>query len=255
MPPRHAPHNHGARRRATRQARRDPDAWQLRVFEGPPLGPSIQMADPAEVLARIRELPPDLPWDVIGPDVIPLIPRIRPHPAGAPNAVERTLPPGIAVQFGIDIGPATLGIHAGMLHEWGISEADLVATALANLERRASSLGPRDVIGGSPDPLELRALQTQRSIASVLVLVPDVIERVFGPEPQLLVAPMRDLIASVRQPGDPTPLILLYDELRTEDPNILPGYVYEARNGRISLFGLLTDPASILSEAAREPVH
>jgi hypothetical protein len=183
------------------------------------LGNGIEQAAPEAVFRAMGALPPDLDWPVLAPNVIPILPRRRPMPPATGEPFRVTLPPGIPTGFGVDIGPAFLVVGASLLGTWPIGPADLVATALDNLRERLRTVRRRDVMGQSIDGIAIRMLQSGVGCASALVLVPDELERIFGPEPQCLIAPMRDVLISLPVETDRAFVGWLNDEFSQMDPN------------------------------------
>lgn len=183
------------------------------------LGNGMVQATPDAVLRAMGGLPPDLDWDAMAPGVIPILPRRRPIPPAAGEPFRVTLPPGIPTGFGIDIGPAFLVVGASLLRSWPIGPAELVATALENLRARLRPVRARDLVRQAIDGVPVRVLQSGVGCASALVLVPDELERVFGGGPQLLIAPMRDLLISLPHDVDRAFAGWLNDEFAEMDPN------------------------------------
>ena len=183
------------------------------------IGGGMELATPEAVLKAMGGLPPDLEWPVMAPNVIPILPRRRPMPpmAGVPFRV--TLPPGIPTGFGIDIGPAFLVVGESLLATWPIGPADLVTTALENLRDRLQSVRPRDLVGQSLDGVPVRVLQSGVGCASALVLIPDELRRIFGGEPQCLIAPMRDILISMPVDVDRAFAGWINEEFSEMDPN------------------------------------
>jgi hypothetical protein len=199
------------RARRRQKAGKDYRTWDL--------GNGVVQATPDAVLAAMGGLPPDLEWEVLAPNVIPILPRRRPMPpaAGAPFRV--TLPPGIPTGFGIDIGPAFLVVGTSLLGTWPIGPADLVAAALGNLRDRVRPVKPRDLVRQEIDGVPVRVLQSGAGCASALVLVPDELGRIFGTERQCLIAPMRDLLISLPGDADRGFVTWLNEEFSEMDPN------------------------------------
>ncbi len=110
-------------------------------------------------------------------------------------------------------------VGESLLASWSIGPADLVATALANLRARMQPLRPRDVVRQSLDGVPVRILQSGLGCASALVLVPDELRRIVGPDPQLLIAPMRDLVISMPPDTDRAFAAWINDEFAEMDPN------------------------------------
>ena len=193
------------------------------------LGNGVETASPEAVLAAMGGLPPDLDWAAMSPNLIPILPRRRPMPAEAGEAFRVTLPPGIPTGFGIDIGPAFLVVGASVLASWPVGPADLVAVGLDNLRRRLRSIRPRDLHRDTFQGVPVRILQSGVGCASALVLVPDELERIFGPESQCFITPMRDLLISLPADADRELVGWLNDEFASMDPNglALDAFVFE----------------------------
>jgi hypothetical protein len=203
------------------------------------LGNGVVQATPEAVLRAMGGLPPDLDWEVMAPNVIPILPRRRPMPAMAGEPFRVTLPPGIPTGFGIDIGPAFLVVGSSLLGTWPIGPAELVATALDNLRTRARTLRPRDLLRQSIDGVPVRVLQSGVGCASALLLAPDELVRLFGRQPQVLIAPMRDLLVSMPPDADRAFVAWLNDEFSEIDPNglALDAFVLEGEALRYEAFG------------------
>ena len=183
------------------------------------LGNGIEQATPEAVFRAMGGLPTDLDWEVLAPNVIPILPRRRPMPAAAGEPFRVTLPPGIPTGFGIDIGPAFLVVGSSLLDGWPIGPAELVATALDNLRARVQPVRARDLVAQSLDGVRVRVLQTGVGCASALLLAPDELVRIFGAAPQCLIAPMRDLLISLPVGADRAFVGWLNEEFSEMDPN------------------------------------
>jgi hypothetical protein len=183
------------------------------------IGNGMEQAAPEAVFHAMAALPPDLDWTSLAGSVIPILPRRRPMPPATGEPVRVTLPPGIPTGFGIDIGPAFLVVGTSLLASWQVGTAGLVAAALENLRDRVRPIRPRDLVHELIDGVPVRVLQSGAGCASTLVLVPDELARILGPQRQCLIAPMRDLLISM--PGDVDRGFAgwLNDEFSAMDPN------------------------------------
>jgi hypothetical protein len=171
-----------------------------------------------------------------------MLPRLRPFPPGADDPVRVMLPPGILVAFGLDIGPALVQIGPGLLDSWGVDRDELVSAALANVRRLAGRCD-RDLVVRSPiGETAVAALQTNEGIAASLLLVPDRLERFFGPEPGLFLAPMRDLLLRLPPDTDPLEAAWIANEFEAIDPNALHlgGFAWD---GRLEVRPVALEPA------------
>ena len=199
------------------------------MFEGPPVGPGMVVADPVRVRAALERFDPDAPWKRVRDRIVPMLPRVRPLPGPDLDLVRVMLPPGILVGFGIDVGPAVMYVGPPLLKQWGIGTPTLVEAALANVRRLAEECDSRDVLDDHITDVPVSILQTQLGIAAALVLVPEHLERFFGRGPHLLLAPMRDLLLALPANVDREFAGWLADELEAIDPNHLHlgGFVHE----------------------------
>jgi hypothetical protein len=183
------------------------------------LGNGVEVATAEAVMRAVGSLPTDLGWMEVEGSVIPVLPRRRPYPSQAAEPFRVTLPPGIPTGFGIDIGPAFLVVGEALLGGWDIGPADLVARALTNMRSRIRPVRRRDLFSQTMDGVPVRVLQTGVGCASAMVLLPDELRRVFGEGPQLLIAPMRDLLIAMPPDVDRRFAAWLTDELSWLDPN------------------------------------
>ncbi len=198
------------------------------------LGNGMVQATPDAVIRAMGGLPPDLDWESMAGSVIPILPRRRPLPPLAGEPFRVTLPPGIPIGFGIDIGPAFLVVGESLLATWPVGPAELVATALDNLRRRMRPVAPRDLVRQAIDGVPVRVLQSGAGCASGLVLVEDELRRIFGAQPQCLIAPMRDILVSMPADTDRGFVAWINDEFAEMDPNglALDAFVLDERGLR-----------------------
>jgi hypothetical protein len=205
----------------------------LEFFRGPALGPGIVTADFRTVLAAMEQFDPEMPWKKARDRVLPMLPRVRPLPGPDLELARAMLPPGILVGFGIDIGPAITFVGASLLDRWRVDLLTLVAAALANLRHLADECDRdaaiRDRIGDVP----VTVLQTRLGIAASLILVPDCLDRLLGPGPHLLLAPMRDILIALPPDVDREFASWLAEEWEALDPNHLHLGAFRRHRGTI----------------------
>ena len=231
-------------RPAKRRGNRPGAGWTIDSISESLLGPGVRAASLEEALAALENLQPDLDWAGVSDQVIPLFQRLRPYPPGFPDAVRHVLPSGISVTFGIDTGPAFLHVTPEIIEGWGRTVGQVADRALRNLRQRAALVGPdallREPIGHVP----MQALQSGTGSASTFVLVPDELPRIFGPQRQLFLAPMRDLLVSVPWDIEPAFASWLYGEFAMPDPNCLAPLGFRFADGRVTVEAL-DEPAAI----------
>jgi hypothetical protein len=81
----------------------------------------------------------------------------------------------------------------------------------------------------------LQTLQSGTGSASTFVLVPEMLARIFGPAPQLFIAPMRDLLVSMPLDVDREFAAWLHQEFAAIDPNCLAPVAFRFTAGTVTL--------------------
>lgn len=206
------------------------------------VGPDVHTPAMDDVMAAIHAAPRGDDWSQVSKLVIPVIPRVRPYPPGFPAPLRTMVPPGIAVSFGVDIGPAFMAVAAEQLAMLGITELELVRQALENLADRADKVRPSEVVRQAVNGVPVVALQTGRSIASVLTLVPDQLGRIFGAEPRTFLAPMRDVLLGFPVDVEPEVAGELYELIASQDPNCLAPTAYRFDGHVVAVTSLGLEP-------------
>jgi hypothetical protein len=233
MAARRSPHRN--RRRSRRHC--SDDGWRFEAhLSDERLGPDLESPSLEEVLAATERYASRLPsWPEAEPLVVPLFDRVRPYPPGYPPLLHTIVPPGMRISLGIDVGPAFMHVSQQMLDDWSMTLADVTASALANLHARAAQVQPGDVISEPVDGVPVVALQTGLGIGSTLTLAPAEMARLFGPQPRVFIAPMRDLLLGM--PPDEVELAAwLYNEIASQDPNRLPprAFAFDGRSVQVN---------------------
>jgi hypothetical protein len=197
------------------------DGLELDFIDGPRPGRGVVVADPGAVAAALERFDPDAPWKKVRDRVLPMLPRVRPVPGRDLELVRAMLPPGVLVNFGIDVGPAVVFVGTPLLDRWQIDAATLIETALENVRRLADDCDRADVLDDHVAGVPVSILQARFGIAASILLVPEHIERFFGRGPHLLLAPMRDLLLALPASVDREFAAWLAEELEAIDPNHL----------------------------------
>jgi len=204
------------------------------MIPGPVAGPGIATADLDSVLGALEGFDPGIPWEAARGSVVPMFPRRRGHPFDTANHVRVTLPPGLVVGFGLDLGPAVAFIGEPQLAGWGIGPADLVAAALGNVHERARSIPLRDRAAIPVDAVPVEVIQSQVGVAAALLLVPDELARLLGPGPKVLAAPMRDVLLVMPDGIEPAEADWISEHLASLDPNSLDLGLFRYRQGSVA---------------------
>ncbi|HXG40026.1 MAG TPA: hypothetical protein VNJ28_03705 [Candidatus Limnocylindrales bacterium] len=199
-----------------------------------PINEHILAPSPGTVLDAVERVPPALDWPTLAPRLVPVLPRLRPYPKYFPAPVVVVPPPGISVGVGVDIGPAFLHVDANLLAHWGRSIDEVLERALSNVRRKARTIDPAWLTRQPIDGVPVSVLHTGGGWASATLLLPDVLVRAFGPAPQLLVAPMRDVVLAMPADVDREFAAWVAEEFESLDPNCLHLGGFLLRDGRLT---------------------
>jgi len=207
------------RRRSDRTKRRRHAPVELRIHSAR-VGPGVTTAPLEDVLGALAAAPDPTDWEAVSRFVVPIFPRRRPLPFGAPDPVRIRLPPGVLVSFGIDLGPAFAYVLPEVLARWPVTAEGLALVALDNLRDLLADSGPGALIQVEFDGIPARVLQTGHGVASTAVLLPDEVRRIFGTAPQRFLAPSRDLLVSLPLASDRGTAADLVEDIAERDPNV-----------------------------------
>ena len=178
-------------------------------------------------------------WEDLADDVLPVFERARPYPYPVDPPALTVMPPGVTVGFGVDAGPAFMRIATTHLAAWPIDLAGVAERALANLARRTMRAHPRDIARGFIGDESVDFFQSGDGWASTTVLVPAALQRLFGREPALFVAPTRDTLIAMSAEVDLAFATWLTEEVEADDPNALRLEAFEWRDGTVRCRSLL----------------
>jgi hypothetical protein len=211
-------------RRQTRRVDRAGTTW--RFMNGRP---------DADTLARIedglRRAGPESSWPDVRDLVVPVLARARQPVAPGAKLVRVYRPPGLWVGFGVDLGPVFTHVSTADIARWRVDEAKLLATALTNLDRLS---------GG--DDVEVASLVLDGVVATLvqasgwgssLLLLPERLRELAGPEPQLVIAPVRNAIVAFPLDAPAEVVQLTWLTLAQDDPTELDGDIYRLAEGRL----------------------
>jgi hypothetical protein len=200
-----------------------------------PVGAGVVSPSVESVLAAIRAVDPELPWESIADALVPMFARRRGAPAGMDEPVTLVRPPGMRVGIGIDIGPALMHVVDGVLRGWDLTADEALDRAIANVRALCTKRRLDPVTVGHVDGVPTTVFQSGEGIASTLLLLPDQIVRRFGPSPQLLIAPMRDLLVSIPRDAGIEFATWLRDAFAEEDPNCLDLPIFSLVGGDLRI--------------------
>lgn len=190
-----------------------------------------------EVLTAMEVLDMEAPWERVAPTIRHMLPRRRPLPPMDGRLPVRTFQAGLSAGLGRNIGPANMFVTDTLLDYWGVTEEQCFGQAEANLREQCAGRKQFPMLTISPGGVPLSVFQSREGWASALLLFPDLLERVMGGRPAVILAPMRD--ALMQLPLDVSPLFTewILEEFASEDMNALDIPPLTWVDGRLGLAG------------------
>lgn len=198
--------------------------------------PFVVSASMDEVLDAIEAIDLEQGWETIAPALVPLLPRRRPLPP-MDQPLTRVVAPGLRISYGVDIGPAFWYVAEKQLADWRVTADELAERALENVRARALSRPQFGLIHEMVADIPTLAFQSREGWASALLLLPDELARVFGDEPRLILAPMRDVIFALPFDADRDFARWFLEELCAMDMNALDVPPLTFAGGELQLDG------------------
>lgn len=186
-----------------------------------------------------------LAWEDVAEDVLPIFERVRPFSYEVEPPAHAVVPPGVTVGFGVDLGLAFARVATVHLDAWPIDLAGLTDRALRNLRRRTRHASDYDLVTEPIAGVPTIAFQSRDGWASTAVLIPEAIERLFGPRPALFIAPSRDLLIGLPDDVDLRFATWLAEEFEAEDPNALRLEAFEWRDRTVRCRPLGRDAVAV----------
>lgn len=184
-------------------------------------------------------------WQNVEDDVMPIFERARAFGIEVDPPVQAVVPPGVTIGFGVDLGLAFGRVSVVQLDAWPIDLAGLTEHALRNLRRRARHATDYDLVSEAIGGVPTTAFQSRDGWASTAVLVPEAIERLFGREPALFIAPSRDLLVRLPRDVDLDFATWLTEEFEATDPNALRLEAFDWRDGLMRCRPLARDSVAV----------
>ncbi len=189
------------------------------------------MPSERELRRALASIPDDLNWEWSRPRLTPLFERADAGGVDGDPALHVVTSLGVAVGFGIEIGPTFARVTKSMAERWEANLEQIEAAAFSHLERVVRRLNRNDLQQAVHQDHMLRCLPQPGGWASSVILAgEEEVMRIFGAHDQAFTLPARNQILSFdeRVPAhvvadvtagmedlDPHPLML--------DPFILKG--------------------------------
>jgi hypothetical protein len=235
---------HNSRSRTTDHRRPEHDRSGPR---GRPAGRRRAAEDEERLERLVREISARLSspfeYEAVVDRIVPMLPRVYPAQTYGLQPAIVFLPPGIPVEFAVDMGGSYGSLMIATLDEWGVDPGTVALAALANVRRDADGRDHRAVEEMTRDGIRVRALRPSNGWESAMILVPDVLERFFGSEPLIVAAPLRPTLMAFDGGTDPALAFDLSAQFAATDPRGLAVDPMRLEEGRLHPYRRLPDGA------------
>lgn len=185
-----------------------------------------------EFLRATRRMPRPVPWNWAAPRLMPLLAGPRDDAPGE-ELIRGVSSTGCAIEFGIDLGGHYPLVDRSVAERWEMSQAQLAATAAANLERRAAAIPPAVVRTAVRSGRIVRILDRPAGCASSLLLAPAQLRRLFGEHHQVFGAPGRHTLVSFPIEMPIETISALYLDMESDELFPLCLQPFELVNGQL----------------------
>jgi hypothetical protein len=150
-----------------------------------------------EIRSAIESLPEELSWDWVRPRLTPLFERADGAGVELDPALHTVTPLGVAIGFGIEIGPLFARVTASMAERWEVTLAEIEAAALEHLAEATERITSASLQHAVHRGHLVRALGEPGGWASSVILAgQETLTRIFGLRDQVFVAPSRSMLLS-----------------------------------------------------------
>ncbi|MFL5669116.1 MAG: hypothetical protein ACJ77U_06995 [Chloroflexota bacterium] len=184
-------------------------------------------------------------WDDVRDDILPIFERARPLGGHLDPPARAIVPPGVTIGFGVDLGLAFARVSVAHLADWPVEVPALTERALRNLRKRARHATDYDLVEEAIGGVPAVAFQSRDGWASTAVLIPEAVERLFGRDAALFIAPSRDLLVRLPPAVDLEFATWLTEEFEASDPNALRLEAFEWRDGAMRCRPLMRDSVAV----------
>lgn len=150
----------------------------------------------------MRRMPADPPWEWARQRVLPVIELPEPTSSLGDPHVTVSGPFGMRIGFGIDLRDVLVRVPESLAARWNVMHYAVEEAALGNLRLLAADLGPADVQEMTHEGIVVRTLTVPPGNATSLILIPDELQRLLGPDRATLVTVSRGLLLAL--PADAT---------------------------------------------------
>lgn len=198
----------------------------------------VKRANQREVMHALDEIPADFGWDWARDRLVPVLERPGADPMPDDPQLSAVAACGIGYGFGIDIGVAFTRVNESLAALWDRDERTIRDVVLANLRRRIHDEDPSFEVPDDPGgALVVRALTTPDGMASSVLILPDVLVRIFGRADQVFTAPNRSLVLAFPVETPPEAIAEVSRDAERLDPHPLGLEPFRLIDGRLTWDG------------------
>lgn len=156
-----------------------------------------QMPTEDELRNALASIPDDLNWEWAEPRLTPLFERADGGSIPGDPALHAVTPLGVAVGFGIEVGPTFARVTSSMAERWETSLEQIETAAFRHLAATVAGVGSNDIQHVVHHGHLVRCLPEPGGWASSAILAgTNELTRIFGPQDQVFTVPARNMLLS-----------------------------------------------------------
>lgn len=190
----------------------------------------------------LGEVPQEMNWEWAEPRLTPLFERMDAGGIDGDPTINAVTPLGVAIGFGIEIGPTFARVTKSMAQRWEASVEQIEAAAFRHLEKVVQKLSRKDLQHAVHHGHMARCMPEPGGWASSVILAgEDHVTRLFGPQDQVFTVPARNMLLSFDATVPGQEIVDMTTMLEDMDPHplLLDPFVLTA--GRLTWQGLVPD--------------
>jgi len=197
------------------------------------------MPSEGQLRRALASIPDDMTWEWAEPRLTPLFERAHAGGIDGDPTINAVTPLGVAIGFGIEIGPTFARVTRSMAQRWEASVEQIEAAAFSHLERVLEQISRKDLQHAVHQGHMTRCLPEPGGWASSAILAgEETVARIFGSHDQVFTAPGRNMLLSFDASVPAHVIVEMTTGLEDLDPHPLLLDPFALKGGHLSWEGL-----------------
>lgn len=195
-----------------------------------------------QIRRALASIPDDITWEWARPRLVPLFERSGAEGTSGDPTINAVAPVGVAIGFGIEIGPMFARVTQSKAERWEASVEQIETAAFEHLDRVTRTLTRRDLQHAVHNGHMLRVLPKPHGWASSVILAgEETLMRIFGGQDQVFTVPARNALLAFDSQVPARVVAEVTIGLEELDPHPLLLDPFVLSDGRLSWEGTAAD--------------